>query len=297
MRTALILLVALLVLPTAFAQGEAPQCGPISIPSPPAAPQPLSPGSSADVVVTVENAGARPVVVTVTASTTAPGWTLGPAPAPAQVTSGAPVGFAFRLTAGADATGPANIAFSANGRCDPPGGLAVCPGQVCASNSANTQVQAQLVVDDGFRFPVLENLNIPKELVVASVVLIGLASAVPFLLRRSKGGVTAACPEPLKLVKPGRGTSFPIELRNDAKISATAQFEVGPVPEGWSAFMPLPEVQLAAREARSLWLMVRSPGTAANGDVVDVELRLKDTHGKDNGVVKVRAEVQGAGEV
>jgi hypothetical protein len=287
-----VLLLVLLAVPSAVAQfPQNPVCGPISV-TQPAAPSAVRAGERTDIVVPVDNEGSVAATIEVTAQTSARGWTIVSSPAPASVAPGGTGQFTFALTPTADAEGDATVTFSASGACDSPLGAAC--GAACNAGSAVAQATVPLAAPEGFTIPGLENLNIPLEYLIAAILLVALASAIPFLMRRRRGGIVAQCPEPLKMVKPGRGTSFPIELRNAGKEAGVAHFEVGPVPEGWSAFMPLPEVQLAAREARSLWLMVRSPATATNGDAVDVELRLKDPRGADSGLVKVRAEVQGS---
>jgi len=104
------------------------------------------------------------------------------------------------------------------------------------------------------------------------------------------------CPEPLKFVRPGRGASFPIEVKNGADEPARLALAVAAVPEGWSAFLPLPEIQLAPKETRSLWLMVRAPETAKPGEAVDVELTATDAADpRRTKRVRVRAEVSETG--
>lgn len=294
----LLLIVALgasLAAPVALAQlpGVPQPCADITVEQP-AVPSPVAPGGETTVTLAVTNPNQVDVLVTATANADQPGWAVA-APEPTTVPAGSTGNFAFLVAAEESASADAIVTFSASGVCQPPQGIPCPPGDACNAGSANAQVQVPLEADGGFTFPGLGGLS--PELLIAGIVLIGLASVIPFAMRRKKGGVVADCPEPLKMVRAGRGTSFPIEIRNASKDAATAQFEVGPVPEGWSAFMPLPEVQLAAREARSLWLMVRSPQEAKIGDAVDVELRLRDPKRGTNGsVVKVRAEVQAGPE-
>lgn len=293
-----VLVLALLAaLPLAHAQVPAtPTCGSISIPSAPAVPAPIAPGTSADVILTVVLTSELAATITATAVVAQPGWSVS-TPEPQTVPANGQADITFTVSSTESATEDAIVSFSASGTCQTPQNLP-CPGDACNAGSANSQVEVPLQASGGFTFPGLDALGASPEYLIAGLVLIGLAVAIPLAMRRKKSGVVADCPEPLKMVRAGRGTSFPIEIRNASKDPATAQFEVGAVPEGWSAFMPLPEVQLAAREARSLWLMVRSPNEAQVGDAVEVELRLRDPkRASANGsVVKVRAEVQAAGE-
>jgi uncharacterized membrane protein len=92
-------------------------------------------------------------------------------------------------------------------------------------------------------------------------------------------------------VRAGRGASFPIQVRNASPQNVKYELAVGPVPQGWSAFLPLPDVQLAPREARGLWLMVRSPPDAQNGDAAEVEVSASDPATGATTNLRVRAEV------
>lgn len=282
MRAATLLFALLLLAPVAMAQIPS-ACGPVPLTAP-ASPAPVEGGQGASLVVTVANSGSVTATVTVSASTTSSGWTLDETEQTQDVAAGGEGEFTFRLTASPEATGDATVNFASSGSCDPPVG----PG--LQATGSNGSVVVLLAAPEGFRIPGLDAIPFPLEYLVGGIVLVGIATAIPFFMRRAPRGVAATCPEPLKMVKPGRGTSFPIELRNHGAEQTTAQFEVGPVPEGWSAFMPLPEVQLAGKESRSLWLMVRSPQGAAVGQAADVELRLRGAQGKP-ALVRVRAEV------
>lgn len=292
--TPLALLVAILLLPVAAAQLPTPlqPCGPITLVEPTPPSEPVANGEEAEVAVSAQMGGQLGGTIAVTASTVSPGWSVTAVDDEQTVGAGNTVTFRFLVRAGDEAASDADVQFAASGTCD--SGPAPCPGNACVPAGANTQVLVPYEPGQGLAIPGLDDLAFPVEYLIAAIVLVGLATAIPFAMKRSRGGVVADCPEPLKMVKPGLGTSFPIEVRNAAREASTTQLEVGPVPEGWSAFMPLPEVQLAAHEARSLWLMVRSPPQATNGESVDVEVRLKDNAGHSIGLVRVRAEVQGA---
>lgn len=294
--TPLALLVLLLALPAAAAQlpGQLQPCGPITMVEPTPPSEPIANGEQIEIVASARMGGSLGGTIAVTASTVSPGWAVVAQDEAQNVGAGETVAFRFLVQAGDDAAGDAEVQFAASGTCD--SGPVPCPANACVPAGANAQVLVPYEPRQGLNIPGLENVAFPVEYLIAAVVLVGLATAIPFAMKRRRGGIAADCPEPLKMVKPGLGTSFPIELRNTARDAATIQFEVGPVPEGWSAFMPLPEVQLASHEARSLWLMVRSPPRAPNGESVDVEVRLKDLAGHPAGAVRVRAEVQGAGE-
>lgn len=297
-RLLLLLVLAITAAPLAQAQipGAPASCA-IEV-DPPATPAPVGVNEPAPLRVTVRNTGSLGASISVgaTLSGDTRGWTLGAAPGAQTVASGQSADFDFTVVPGSEAGDQAVVNFVANAACTLAGG-ADCPGpiQQCAATD-NTSAVATFDAPSGFRIPGLDELGFPLELLIAAIALVAIATAIPFLLKRRKRGVVAQCPEPLKMVRAGRGTSFPIELRNASDEPLTAAFDVSPVPEGWSAFMPLPEVQLAARETRSLWLMVRSPLGAPVGEAVDVELRLRTPGVADATSVRVRAEVQAGAE-
>jgi hypothetical protein len=294
MRVLLVLAALLLLLPAATAQSAPQPCGPIGYDKI-TVPAPLAADAEGEVSIVVKNTNTlQPASVVVSVATTTVGWTIKTSEQTISVPASGQTAAKFTVSPTKDAKGDLTINFSATATCTGPGGQA-CPGPLaaqCVNGPINTSGVVPLAAPGGFAFPGFSNIDFPIEYVIATVVLISLAVAIPLLIRKRKPGLFADCPEPLKMVRPGRGTSFPIDIRNPSTDALTAAFEVGPVPEGWSAFMPLPEVQLAPREARSLWLMVRAPSTAATGSTADVEVRLHNAAKPESkATVKVRAEV------
>lgn len=300
MRLLLVAVALALLIPHSNAQAPPNPCGPLTLGRIEPSSAALTPGNDGTFSVTVVNGNQFSTVngVVVQASTTTAGWSV--KSGQQSVASLAPGGSArvtFNATATRDAKADMAISLSASGTCAAPspvpGAPLTCPSGVtqCQLSAATTGVYP-LQQGGGLGFPGLGNLDFPVEYLIAGVVLVALAIAIPLLIRKRKAHLSADCPEPLKMVRPGRGTSFPIDIRNPTGEPITATFEVGAVPEGWSAFMPLPEVQLAPRETRSLWLMVRAPADAATGATADVEVRLRDGAKPDaTASVKVRAEV------
>jgi hypothetical protein len=296
MRLLPALVLVLSLVPLAAAQAPAAACGPIAATatSPTGA---FSPGQRAEITVAVQNNGTRGVDTTVSISEPTAGWRIdNPDDQTQTIANGGTGTFSFTVLPTADATVDLQVTFQVAGACALPApGLPGCPAGVCTTSAPAVGAAVRLATPSGGGLPGLGDLDFPLEYLVAGVVLVGVAVTIPFLLRRKPGGFVADCPEPLKMVRPGRGTSFPIDVRNASADPLTAQFEIGPVPEGWTAFMPLPEVQLAGKEARSLWLMVRSPATAREGEVADVEIRLRSEARPDlAATLRVRAEVNPA---
>jgi hypothetical protein len=259
-----------------------------------AAPDAVPPGGTATVTVAVQNKGSLDATVNLSASVTTPGWKLTSSDSQGQVvTAGSKASFVFSMSPDATAkdAGALNVAGSAT--CGP-GGLPVgCPAGACTvqlkADTASVAVQAPQSL---LPFPI----NFPLEYLLAGLVLIIVLVAIPLTLRRrrapARGGAPGLdCSEPLKPVRAGRGASFPIQVRNASPQNVKYELAVGPVPQGWSAFLPLPDVQLAPREARGLWLMVRSPPDAQNGDAAEVEVSASDPATGATTNLRVRAEV------
>lgn len=290
MRLVLALLGLLLLAPPALAQDPATLCGPITATA--AAPAPMAAGAAGTVTLVVTNAGQLAVRASASMNIREEGWEFdADAPSAILIAPQDSASFLFAVRATESATTDALPTLTARGVCEPAGPLP-CPPQACSVEAEPVQTRIQFRQAEGLNIPGLSNLDFPPEYLVASLVLVGLVAAIVVLARRPARGVAADCPEPLKQVKAGRGASFPIEVRNAGGEPVTAQLEVGAVPEGWSAFMPLPDVQLAARESRNLFLMVRAPEQAGVGDAVDVEVMVRNpARPEKTTTVRVRAEV------
>lgn len=294
-----LLALALLVAPAAVAQlPPAPQpqgCGPLAVEAP-VAPSAIEPGATGTITMNVRNSGQSAMLVTIVASTTAAGWSFPSGEEQTvQLAQGADQDVVFEVLAPENGDGTATVNFASEGACQYPGGQ--CPAlspQLCQAQGAPQTVTVERAEPQGFRIPGLAGIDIPLPYLIAGLLLIALAVAVPLLMRNRKPPrATATCPEPMKPVKPGKGASFPIEVTNPSDASRKLHLEVGAVPEGWSAFLPLPEIQLAAKESRSLWLMVRAPPDARPGQSADVEVTATDAGRPERPtIVKVRAEVE-----
>lgn len=290
MRGRVVLLGLLLLFPVAAAQVPTPTfCGPIDVTA--AAPATaLAPGESGTVTITITNSGSVAIRASASILLEANVWDYDADASAQTIPPGESRGFAFQVTPREEAIEDVRASAVGRATCQSPAG-GDCPLDACQLEEA-TSFTVRFREPEGLDIPFLRDLAIPPEYLVASLVLVGLVGGVVLLARRPTRGLAAECPEPLKLVRPGRGASFPIEVKNGAQANVTARFEVAAVPAGWSAFMPLPDVQLAPRESRNLFLMVRAPEDAIDGDAVDVEVRIRDVSepGKPTNL-RVRAEV------
>lgn len=110
-------------------------------------------------------------------------------------------------------------------------------------------------------------------IVAASVV------GVPVVYRSRGARVEASCEESEKDVIAGRGTSFPIVLRNKGSDPVPVRLEVSEVQEGWSALTTLPDLELGGKETRTVYMMVRAPPEAKPGDLCVTKLQVKPKGG------------------
>lgn len=301
MRAPLVALVLLLVLPSALAQVPGnPVCAAANFAVKVVAPDSVARGGKADVQVSVKNNGQVPANVNISANVATLGWSIVGATSQAQdLQAGSDAKFTFSLTADATAKTSADVNIAGAATCGNSQLPLSCPSGSCTVQLPPSTATVALQAPTGFRIPGLENLKFPIEYLFAGIILVGLAIAVPVAIRQRKptrGGALVTCPEPLKQVRAGSGASFPLELRNPGDVATKLTLEVGSVPDGWSAFLPLPEIQLAPKETRGLWLMVRSPIDAQSGEAVDVEVSATDPARPDDpSTVRLRAEVLPSG--
>lgn len=289
----LVLLLVALAAPTAHAQlPDIPRaCGPLELSVTTSPPGAVQPGQAVATDVTVRNTGNASMTVTVAASVAeGTGWRLTSANSQdAAIASDQSKTFSFTVTpGGAEAAQEASVNFVASGECQ--AGALTCPqGQDACRTSGTASALVTMAEPEGFVIPGLDQLDVPPELLLGGLLLAGAAALIPLATRRKRTGFDATCPEPLKLLRPGHGVSFPVDLRNRGKDPITVAFDVGAVPAEWSAFMAMPDVQLGPQEKRSVWLMVRAPASAAAGAAVDVPIRLRA--GESKTVLRVRAEI------
>jgi hypothetical protein len=90
------------------------------------------------------------------------------------------------------------------------------------------------------------------------------------LVRKRKGGVGVSTDSPVQQVLPGRGASYPIQVRNEGGQDTTVSLTTSAVPGGWSAILPLDKAELGPNESTTLWLTLKSPPTAHPGEHVQI---------------------------
>ncbi len=295
---AVLMLVALVatlaVMPTAHAQAPSTDtCGPLELTI--AQPSTATPaGGTGTFTVTVENRGRLTAIVTVVASTDAAGWRItSPSEQDASIVAAESKAYPFAVSPDEGAAAEASVNFLARAVCDFGPVPCTTDAPPCASRSQPATGVATFAPAEGLRIPGLDSLALSPGLILGGGLLFVAVMLIPLLAKKRRGGILATCPEPLKLLKPGHGVNFPIQIANRGKNPLRATFTVEGEPAGWTAFMAMPDIQLAAGEMRSVWLMVRAPQTAALGDVANFTL-IVQTATDERLSVRVRAEVDGA---
>lgn len=110
----------------------------------------------------------------------------------------------------------------------------------------------------------------PASLLAGTVALVAMGALMAYALHARRGGVALVCPEPRQTAHPGQGTNFPLRVENRSKRPVTVDLRTEDVPDGWVAFVPLPELDLEAGQARELWVTLKAPADASAGDRADV---------------------------
>lgn len=114
--------------------------------------------------------------------------------------------------------------------------------------------------------------GLPWAWIVFGGIVAVAAVGIPVVYRRQRVAVDAECEEPEGEVVAGRGTSYPVRLENRSSEAVHVDLEVADVQEGWSALTTLPELELASKEERTVYMMVRAPAEAKKGDLCVAKL-------------------------
>lgn len=225
--------------------------------------------------ITVENTGQSVVPpqhsISIEVQGPGNGWTVRGTPPPTQMP----------LAAGATGTFPLEIcpaSTAQDGDATSLTVIATSDQDPSTPKASSRLLLTSSVVDDR-----VFGLNVPSS--VLWIALGGIAALLALILftrARGSGGVAISCPEASKTVAPGRGTSFPIRIRNDGRAKDVVSLATSPVPPGWDTFLPLVDIPLEAREEQTVWLSVKSPESAVGGDhlVVKVTARSSSNSGE-----------------
>lgn len=129
---------------------------------------------------------------------------------------------------------------------------------------AQDSATLRLTVENSFTRNVMETLGpwiyVLLLLLVAAIVV---AIAVAVAARRTLIRLTADARE--LAVPPGGKVAFAFQVESLAKDTDTALLQVSAVPEGWAAFLPVPELVLEPGQPQEVSLVVIAPRGTAQG--------------------------------
>lgn len=276
--TPAVFVLVLLMLPTAAGQGPA-TCSPAVLDQPTPGID-VAPGAEGRVAFGVTNPNRTPATADIRLNPAYGGWTWSPDRTTVSLGAGANATVTLLLAAPADAaTGHRAVSITVEVvlRCDV-AGLATAG----TSGAAAIGFDAFLAGPPPSRGDGGAGGFDAFELIVLGALVVSAGTAATLVARQTRKGFRVRTEEQEKPVEAGRGASFPVTVENLATGPDTAILDVSAVPDGWNAFMAMPEVPLAGREARQLWVMVRAPPGAEPGERVDVrvDVRSKAAPGK-----------------
>lgn len=289
MRPVALLVILLALAAPAAAQLPSAPCGPIQL-ALLATEDSVPAGTAREFGGTVGNTGSTPGAAEVDVAEAPDGWNVTVTPASIQLAardqSGSTGSFTVRVLVPANATAPADVTIGAVLRCAGP-----LPVQSRAETETLTITPTPPSAGAAER--IADLMERYGALALGALVVVALGGAAVVGVNRARAGVVADAPEPLKTVRAGRGTSFPLAVENRERRADTVRFEVGAVPTGWAAFTAVPELTLAPGERRTTWLMVRAPPDAADGAHAAIPIAVRsDARPSRARELNVRAEVR-----
>lgn len=239
------------------------------------APRVVRAGSSYSLLFAIENPNGPPVeAVRATVTTTAPaGWTAVPAQRDLTLGPLKENWNALAITAPTRGTGElaGNITILVSFTCT--------SGEIQKSSFTTHTIEAAI---EGFRVPWGSVLGGFALLVLGVVVL---------SLRRLRRGVAMGTPTPERPIPPGKSAKFTFLVENRRGKPQSLRLVAEGVPEGWSLHLALTDVELEPGEEKSLWAILKAPGTATPGHEVDLVLRLLGKDGREGARLALKARV------
>ncbi len=98
----------------------------------------------------------------------------------------------------------------------------------------------------------------------AALVLAIIAAKLVYDTRRT--AVKLHCKVTEAAVLPGGRVAVPMRVENVTRVEDTIVFHVAPMPDGWSAHLPVPELDLDGHQSEELHLIIQAPANARAGD-------------------------------
>jgi hypothetical protein len=232
-------------------------------------------GACATFDVTVTNSGAtvdelsqlpmQPIEeerITFSLSQPAAGWTVSDAPPAVDLNRGDQAMVSVRLCAGenADRGSTTNVVLTA-----------ILEPAFPIDEEQRDSVSLRAEVQDAgvFGLP----FDLPPWVLWVVLAAVGVMLAAVLVTRKGAGaGVVLECNESNKEVMAGRGTSFPVKIINEGRAKDLVSLTTSPVPHGWDTFLPIVDVPLEAGDKQTVWISVKSPEDAHDGEHVALKV-------------------------
>lgn len=239
------------------------------------APRVVQAGAAYSVLFAIQNPNGPPVdAVRATVTTTAPaGWTA--VPAQRDLTLG-PMGVNWNALA---------ITAPTRGTGELGGNITILVSFTCTSG----EIQKSAFTTETIEVAI-EGFRVPWAPVLGGFALLVLGVAV-LSLRRLRRGVAMSTPTPERPIPPGKSVKFTFLVENRRGKPQSLRLVPEGVPEGWSLHLALTDVELEPGEEKSLWAILKAPGSAPVGQEVDVLLRLMAKDGREGARLALRARV------
>lgn len=144
-------------------------------------------------------------------------------------------------------------------------GLEPILGQVPgASQRASGSDTVRVKQDDSVTRDVLETLG-PWIYLVLVLLVVAVLVVIVLTLAGRRALVTLASDTRELVLPPGGRAVFPFRVESLAKQEDAVLLQVSAVPEGWAAFLPVPELVLDPGQVQDLNLVVIAPPSAGDG--------------------------------
>jgi hypothetical protein len=263
-------LVALLVVPLAMAQGSG-----VSIKAPGTVQSSLD--EPAVVEVTVTNTAApsgvealdRPRLVTLSTGDGPAGWTARVAPSEFRLAPGQSAKATLTVSVSASAAETASLTVTA--RMYPLGvnTLPIVGPEADPESTAAASLKATRV--DSVTRDVLESLG-PYVWVVLLGFVAAVVLALSILAANRRIAVRLSSAETAGKVPQGGRSSFPLRVHNITRQADTVFLRVNPLPEGWNAYLPTPQLELQGGQQEEVSVFVVAPKGAEEGTHLTVDV-------------------------
>lgn len=213
--------------------------------------------------------GLQPRQIRIEQTVTPAGWSVRVSPNQVTLASGESATVTATVTLGAGAVqSETKVTFTA--KLVPRGAEGTPLGAFIDPEAQGTS-EVTLKREDPLTREVLEGVGSWIWVVLGAAALVAVILAF-VLARGNKPTVVMQTHSPRATVAPGRSVAVPVTVENLLRAEDTILFHVAPVPAGWAASLPVPELPLDGKRREELHLVVTAPKDAPRGTEVSVGL-------------------------